>query len=107
MTNPFDEIVARLDRIERLVLKQETRRPEPLLPESEKPMSVSQAADFLGTTTGAVYQLKHHGKIPHSKQGGRLYFFEKELRAWIKGGRRQTIEEIQMESIKGIHRTIA
>ena len=108
MTNPFDEIVARLERIESLMLSQDTRKPEPIQPiqpEMDKPMNVSQAADFLGTTSGAVYQLHHQRKIPCAKRGGRLFFFEKELRLWIKSARLQTVQEIQNEAIKSLANT--
>ena len=102
MINPFEEIATRLDRIENLLHSQFNRKLEPVIVESEKPMNIKQAAAFLSTTPGAVYQLKHYGKIPYSKQGGRLYFFEKELRSWIHRGRGQTVGEIQAESIRSL-----
>ncbi|MDP1621224.1 MAG: helix-turn-helix domain-containing protein [Bacteroidales bacterium] len=103
--NPFDELAARMDhrmdKIEAMLLEKANQRPEPMLPVKDKLMTVNQAAKFLNTTPGALYQKVHKGMIPHSKRG-RLYFSEKELWDWYNTGRRQTVAEIQNEAIKAL-----
>ena len=107
MTNPFEELAARMDqrmdRIEALLLERDSRRPEPVLVETEDLLSVGQAGQLLNMTTGSIYQLVHHGKIPYMKRGKKLYFSQKELRSWIQAGRHQTIDEIRNEAIKSLH----
>lgn len=68
----------------------------------DKPMNIDQAADFLNTTKGSLYGLVHQRKVPFSKRGKRLYFYEKELRQWIQSGRRQTVQEITDEAINAL-----
>jgi len=70
--------------------------PQPDL--SDKIFTVEQAAAFLSTSPGEIYQLVHRRAIPFSKKG-RLYFSEKEIRSWIQSSRHQTIEEIRAESL--------
>jgi excisionase family DNA binding protein len=94
MENPFNEISVRLDRIESLLLKQNATKPEPVLPESDKFLTISQAAQIINMTVGSVYQLVHQRNIPYAKKGKRLYFSELELRLWVQSGRRQTVEQI-------------
>lgn len=102
MTNPFEEITARLERIENLLLKKEIKKSDPVLSEPDKLLNIDQAAQLLKLTRGSIYQLIHKGKIPYSKKG-RLYFSESELRKWINSGRHQTVEEIQEEAMNALY----
>jgi excisionase family DNA binding protein len=102
MTNPFEEIATQLARIENLLREKEVWKPEPTLPASDKLLTVAQAGQLLNMTKGSMYGLVHQRKVPFCKRGKRLYFSEKELRAWIMSGRRQTIEEIEVEAIKSL-----
>ncbi|WP_128547742.1 helix-turn-helix domain-containing protein [Larkinella soli] len=49
----------------------------------DKPLSVSEAADFLGLTEQTIYQ--NAKRLPHRKRFGRLYFFRRELLAFLDG----------------------
>lgn len=104
MTNPFDEIATRLERIENLLLKKEIQKPDLVLREPDRLLSVDQAAELLNLTRGTIYQLIHKGKIPYSKKG-RLYFSESELRNWIKAGRCQTVDEIREEAKRSLYQS--
>ncbi len=105
MTNPFEELAARFDRrmdkIEALLHDNHGRKPATPFPETDRIWNANQVAEFLNTSVGAIYQLVHKGAIPYSKRG-KLYFLEKEIRAWIQGGRRQTVGEIQREAIRNL-----
>ena len=66
--------------------------------ESDKLLTISQAADLLNLAVPSIYGLVHRSMIPFMKRNKRLYFSEKELRDWIKSGRHQTIQEIKEDA---------
>lgn len=45
-----------------------------------------------------IYGLVSERKIPHSKRGKKLYFSRKELKEWLKEGKRKTQDEIADEA---------
>ncbi|MCX6306889.1 MAG: helix-turn-helix domain-containing protein [Bacteroidetes bacterium] len=102
MTNPFEEILSRLDRIERIMLNHETRQPVTITPDPEKYLTIAQASDLLNLKIGTLYQLVHKGQLPNYKRGKHLSFKENELRQWMQAGRRQTMTEIQTEAINAL-----
>lgn len=54
--------------------------------DEKKPLSVGEAAEFLGIAKQSVYNGTSTGVIPHHKQGNKLFFFREELLAWIRNG---------------------
>lgn len=46
-----------------------------------------------------IYSLVSTRKIPHSKRGKKLYFSRRELKEWVKEGRRKTQDEIADEAV--------
>ncbi len=46
-----------------------------------------------------IYSLVSTRKIPHSKRGKKLYFSRKELKEWVKEGKRKTQDEIADEAV--------
>jgi len=51
---------------------------------SQKPMSVTEAAEYCRLSKTYIYKLVHLGKIPYYKPtGGRLYFKQEELEQFI------------------------
>ncbi|GAA4399826.1 excisionase family DNA-binding protein [Nibrella viscosa] len=50
----------------------------------ERPLSVKEAAEFLGIAPQTVYQ--NIDKIPHRKRFGRLFFFKSELLEYLNAG---------------------
>ena len=61
---------------------------------SDKPMTISQAAEFVNLTVPTLYGFVSKRTIPFSKVGKRLYFSETELTSWIQSGRKQTRDEL-------------
>ncbi len=55
----------------------------PVQPADYKPLSLSEAAEFLGVSDQTIYQ--NIKKLPHRKKFGRLYFFTSELLAYLDG----------------------
>jgi len=50
----------------------------------DEPLTVDEAAAFLGCKRQAIYQ--NAKKIPHSKRLGRLWFTRRDLKKWIAEG---------------------
>ena len=65
-------------------------------------LDISGAAKFLNLAVPTIYGLTSSGKIPHFKQGKKLYFRKSELIAWIESGRVKTEAEIMAEAHKYI-----
>ncbi len=101
MFNPFETIEARLANIENLLLdlKHDAKNTHNL-PETDQLLTIQQAADFLKLSVPTIYSLVSRSEIPVSKKGKRLYFSEQELTAWIKGGRKKTLQELSAEADK-------
>lgn len=70
--------------------------------QEERPLSVNEAAEFLGIPKNTLYSLTSRRKIPVHKRGKHLFFFKPELTAWVKEGRQKTVSEIQAEARKGV-----
>ena len=62
-------------------------------------LTIGEAATFLHLSVPTLYGRVSNSTIPHSKAGKRLYFSRKELTDWIKAGRRQTVSELEQETI--------
>lgn len=85
------QLFKELQQIKLLLTEQVT----PIIPPNDKLLTISQAAELLNLAIPSVYGLCHRSIIPYMKRSKRLYFSEKELRDWIKSGRRLTIQEIK------------
>ena len=59
---------------------------------------IELAIELTGLAKPTIYGLVSERKIPHSKQGKRLYFSRQELLEWIKDGKRKTQAEIKIEA---------
>lgn len=59
---------------------------------------IDLAIEITGLAKPTIYSLCSERKIPHSKQGKRLYFSRQELTEWIKNGKRKTQREIAIEA---------
>lgn len=51
---------------------------------NDKPLTVAEAAEFLGISKQTVYQ--NIARIPNRKKHGRLFFYRTELAAYLNGG---------------------
>ena len=74
----------RLERIERL-----------LLLGSKEVLNTSEIALLLGISESRVRHLTNAKKIPHYKQGNKVYFRKKESEAWQLQSRVPTDDEIR------------
>ena len=74
----------RLERIERL-----------LLLGSKEVLNTSEIALLLGISESRVRHLTNAKKIPHYKQGNKVYFRKKEIEAWQLQSRVPTYDEIR------------
>lgn len=73
--------------------------------DSDKLLTVKEAAEFLDVSVSTIYKLTSTLEIPFNKRSKRIYFMKSDLVEWIKTGRRKTIYEIQAEADNYILRT--
>jgi len=65
--------------------------------ETNRPMTVKEAAVFLDLAEPTIYGLVHKKQIPNIKRGGRLYFLKSDLNKWLEEARQKTASEIEEE----------
>lgn len=65
--------------------------------EQDQLLNIKQAAALVNLSVPTLYQRVQHSKIPVIKSGGKLLFSRFELLAFVKSGRRKTINEIDQE----------
>jgi excisionase family DNA binding protein len=99
MTNPFDEITARLDALAVDVRALKARTNEK--PDRKRRVGLSEAAQYCGYANRTMYKKTHRREVPHSKVGGRLFFDLDQLDAWIDAARRRTVAEVAVERMEG------
>lgn len=59
---------------------------------------ITAAAKYLSLSKSTLYQHSFQRRIPHYKQGKRIYFRKDDLDQWITKGRVKTHEEIEAEA---------
>lgn len=96
MENPFQELFQRLDRIDQILSELMASNPSSTFIEDDI-FDINQASQFVHLSKATLYYLSSKCKIPVNKKGKRLYFSKSELVAWLKSGRRKTIEEIMID----------
>lgn len=67
-------------------------------PDSDKLMTIGQAAEFLSLSVPTIYTQVSKSIIPCMKKGKRLYFSKDELTEWIRQGRKKSPEDIRAEA---------
>lgn len=70
----------------------------PNQPEQDQIGGIELAMELTGLAKPTIYGLVSERKIPHSKQGKRLYFSRRELLEWVAAGKRKTQTEIAAEA---------
>lgn len=82
-----------------------SKTPPPYTPKPH-PIEIDAACRIILKAKPTIYRLVREGKIPHSKVGNKLYFFENELLEWISKSKKQTVEmtkkEIEIQMMQGI-----
>ena len=100
MTNPFDEINSKLDRLEKLLQYFRNLNNQPAAASDDQIFNIEDAAEFLHLAIPTIYGLVHRSQIPNMKKGKRLYFSKQELTEWLKKGRRKTAVDFAEEAEK-------
>jgi len=105
MNNPFESLEHRLSNIENLLQDlKDLSQPAQIEPSIKKPVSIKRISEITNLAKQTIYGLASTRKIPHFKQGKRLYFFEDEIIDWIKKGKRKTEIEILDETLSTLKR---
>jgi excisionase family DNA binding protein len=82
------DIIDRLDRIEKIVTGMKS-----------KPLSLKEAAEYLGISRSYLYKLTSQERIAHSKPGGKKVYFDKEeLDRWALRNPVATHEQIKQRA---------
>lgn len=89
MPKALAHLISKVENLEQLLKSQQN--PASL---SDRPMTISQAAEFVNLTVPTLYGFVSKRTIPFSKVGKRLYFSEAELTAWIKSGRKKSFADL-------------
>ena len=63
--------------------------------ETDKPLSIKEASEFLNLAPQTIYGFTSKNLIPFKKRGKKLYFSKSDLVAWLHEGKRKTISEIE------------
>ena len=98
MQNPFSELDQRLTSIESILLELQASLSRPKVDASRLPINIDRVSALSNLAKPTIYGLVGAKKIPHAKQGKKLYFFEDEIIDWIRQGKRKTLSEIEAEA---------
>lgn len=96
MENPFEIVIEKIDRIERILLEVLGGKPNGY--ETLNVLNVDQAAKLLSMTKSTVYKMTSRMEIPYYKRAKRIYFKKSELEEWLLKIRKKTHEEIELEA---------
>jgi len=75
-------------------------KPEPKKDVSDNILDIDEAAELLGIARQTLY----FNDAPRHKRGRRLYFFESELRQWLKEGKKKTPSDYEADANKFLAR---
>jgi len=88
-----------------LKLDERLCRIEKLLLGNKKVLSFDEAADYTGISKSYLYKLTSLGKIPFSKPGGKIIYFDKDkLDKWMLQNQRLSEFEIEQSAINYIQK---
>jgi excisionase family DNA binding protein len=87
----MDEILKRLDKIERLIESQNLVQ--------KAVLNFNEACAYLELSQSHLYKLTSTRQIPHfCPQGKKLYFNRHELDAWLQRNRQSTADEVEKQA---------
>jgi len=88
----MDELMERLERIERGVMMQ------------KNVLTFEEAVMFTGLAKSYLYKLTASGKIPYYKPSGKLIYFDRsELERWMLRNPIKTADEIEQQAVNYCH----
>ena len=82
----YNIILEKLDKIESLLKFQ-----------TDEPLTIERASEFLGIKKATIYQLVFERKIPFYKPNKRLFFSKIELMQWVFSNKIKTVKELEDE----------
>ncbi len=84
---------------EQIIIEQLDRIEQTIHDIKSKPLSHTEAAEYLGISESYLYKLTSQARVPHYKPGGKNNYYDKlELDKWIKRNRISTVEEIDLQA---------
>ena len=87
----MDEIIKRLERLERLIESQSINTKDVL--------NFNEACQYLELSQSHLYKLTSSGAIPHYKPNGKkIYFNRPELDTWLLRNRSKSKDEIEQQA---------
>lgn len=88
----MDELIERLERIEKGVMMQ------------KNVLTFAEAVMFTGLAKSYLYKLTASGKIPYYKPSGKLIYFQREeLERWMLRNPIKTADEIEQQAVNYCH----
>ncbi|MFC2125557.1 helix-turn-helix domain-containing protein [Bacteroidota bacterium] len=79
VTGRLDALLRRVDSLEDKL--------EKMSPSEEGFLTVNECAAMLDLKRSTIYRMTSDSRIPHFKQGGRVYFSRAEILQWIRDSR--------------------
>lgn len=98
MENPFSQIDQRLSHLEQLISELAEQGKQTTTDEGSDLLTIEQAADLLRLSKATIYSKCSLRELPYMKRGKRLFFSREELLAYLKSGRKRTLDEVQGEA---------
>lgn len=99
MDNPFDRLDQRLARIETLCDRLlEHGKLQADSSATQRPITIEQVAELTHAAVATIRGWTSKRLIPFHKRGKRVLFFQDEVVAWVKNGRRLTRDECAAEA---------
>lgn len=87
----MDEVLKRLDKIEKLIAEQSIAMKQVL--------SFEEGCEYLALSHSHVYKLTSADAIPHYKPNGKKIYFKRiELDEWLLRKRSATVEEVEQKA---------
>ena len=71
---------------------------KPQIQETEKLLTIKEASEFLQLSIPTIYSKVSKNQLPYMKRSKRLYFSSKELKEYLKKGRKKSVPEIEAEA---------
>lgn len=75
-----------------LILQRENPTPP------DEVLDITQASEFIKFSKPTLYSYCQRHEIPHSKKGGKTFFFKSELIDWLRDGKQKTLKELSAEA---------
>ncbi|HVD99519.1 MAG TPA: helix-turn-helix domain-containing protein [Cytophagaceae bacterium] len=93
----LDQLEGMVERVVRKVISEEKNGSSSI---KDEILDIRQAAEYLHIPFRSIYNLTYKRLIPHFKKGKRVLFNKESLNEWVKSGKKETIESIQLSLIR-------